>query len=63
MKSLGAKNILKNLTVFFLGMSCILFAVQAFNITPDANNAIMFIKTIFLTSSGSNTSATGIILE
>jgi hypothetical protein len=63
MKSIGAKNMIKNLTIFFLGMSCVLFGVRAFTVTPIAPNAIMFIKTIFLTSSGSNTSATGIVLE
>lgn len=57
------KNIFKNLTIFFLGMSCVLFVTNAFNIEPIAPNAVIFIKSIFLTQSGNNTSATGIVLE
>lgn len=44
-------------------MSCVLFATKAFNIEPIAPNAVLFIKSIFLTQSGNNSSSTGIVLE
>jgi len=62
-KSRYMRTTFRYLTMFFFGMSCVLFAVRAFNITPITTNAIIYIKTIFLTRSGSNLSMTGIVLE
>lgn len=50
-------------TLFFLWMSCIFFVTRAFNITAIAPNAIQYIQQIFLTASGDNVSATGVILD
>jgi hypothetical protein len=36
---------------------------QAFDINPSLNNAVQYIQQIFLTTDGSNTSATGISLD
>lgn len=63
MKTSGTKNIFKNIARFLLGLSWVFFVTTAFEIIPIAPNTINFLKTIFLTSNGSNTSATGIILE
>lgn len=49
--------------MFFLWASAVMLMTQAFNIVPISPNVIQYIKTIFLTTDGSNTSATGIILE
>jgi len=49
--------------MFVLWVFSIVFTTTAFNITPSVPNAIQYIKTIFLTSNGSNTSSTGIILD
>ncbi|MEI7918774.1 MAG: hypothetical protein WCH65_00750 [bacterium] len=46
-----------------LGIFSIIFTTTAFNITPSVPNTIQYIKTIFLTLNGSNSSATGIILD
>jgi len=58
-----SKYIFKYFVRFFLGLSWVFFVTNAFTIAPIAPNAIQYIKTIFLTRDGSNTSATGIILE
>ena len=63
MKQLGIKNNFKHFVRFLIGISCVFFITTAFEISPIATNAIIYIKTIFLTTSGSNASATGIILE
>ncbi len=57
------RTTVKYLTMFFLWMSCVLFGVKAFTIAPIAPNAVIFIKSIFLTKSGTNMSTTGIYLE
>jgi len=57
------KRIFKNLVIFMIGFSWIFFVTRAFNITPISTNAIMFMKSIFLTASGNNASVTGIILD
>ncbi|MEI6673477.1 MAG: hypothetical protein WCL02_09685 [bacterium] len=44
-------------------MSCILFIARAFDIVPVVPNAVQYISKVFLTNDGSNTSATGIILD
>lgn len=56
-------QIYKYLVMFFLWASAVMLMTQAFNIVPISPNVIQYIKTIFLTTDGSNTSATGIILE
>ena len=56
-------SFIKWATLFFLWLSWVFFVTTAFNIAPIAPNAIQYIKTIFLTTDGSNASATGIILE
>ena len=53
----------KNLVRFLLGVSGIFFVTTAFEIVPLAPNTVSFIKTMFLTSNGSNVSTMGIILE
>ena len=53
----------KGATLFFLGMSCIFFMARAFEIVPIANNTIQYIKSIFLTANGNNTSDVWIILD
>ena len=66
-KNLHAKrrnmSFIKGATIFFLWMSCILFMANAFEIWVVAPNAFQYIQKIFLTNSGDNTSATGIILD
>jgi len=59
----NSMGFLKWATLFFLWLSWVLFVTTAFNIVPIAPNAIQYIKTIFLTNDGGNTSATGIILD
>jgi len=59
----NSMGFLKWATLFFLWMSCILLVTKAFEISPSTTNAIQYIKTIFLTNDGSNTSGTGIMLE
>jgi len=44
-------------------MSCVMFMARAFEIVPTSTNAVQYIKSIFLTASGDNQSATGIILD
>ena len=59
----GNMSLVKWATLFFLGVSCILFVTRAFNISPIATNSVQYISKIFLTTSWENTSATWIILD
>ena len=62
--SQGTHNvILKYLTMFFLGVSCVVLTTQAFNITTSISNAVQYINRIVLTSDGSNQGTTGIVLD
>ena len=54
---------LKGATLFFLGMSCVMFMARAFEIVPITNNTVQFIRSIFLTADGDNLSEVGIRLE
>ncbi len=59
----NAMSFIKGATLFFLGMSVVLFLTQAFDIVPVATEVKWYFKTIILTSNGSNTAATGIELD
>ncbi len=56
-------SFLKGATFFFLGMSLVLFTAKAFQITPIATNLQQVIQKIILTSDGSISGTTGIILD
>lgn len=64
-KKLPKNNLgfLKGATLFFLGTSVVLFMANAFEIVPSVPNAIQYIANIVLTQEGTNTSATGVILQ
>ena len=57
------RNVFKNLTIFFVGASCVLFLTRAFEIVPDITNVSQIIEKILLTSDGSATGTTGIYLD
>lgn len=59
----GGLSFLKGATFFFLGMSCVLFMTQAFDITPVVTQIQSYFKSIILTPNGTNTAATGIYLD
>lgn len=59
----GGLSFLKGATFFFLGMSCVLFMTQAFDITPVVTQIQSYFKSIILTPNGTNTAATGISLD
>lgn len=50
-------------TLFFLGMSCVLFAARAFEIEPIVNNAIQYIGTIYLNQEGNSANPAKITLS
>ena len=54
---------IKGATLFFLGVSCVLFIAKSFDIAPIVPNAVQYIQQIFLTTDGSNQSSTGIVLD
>ena len=64
-KKLPKNNLgfLKGATLFFLGTSIVLFMANAFEIVPTMPNALQYISQIILTQDGTNTSATGVILQ
>lgn len=54
---------LKGATLFFLGMSVVMFMTQAFEIVPSVRNAKQYIQDIVFTIDGSATADTGIYLN
>ena len=56
-------SFIKGATLFFLGMSCVLFATKAFNISPIATLSKAYFTTLIFNASGNNTGITGIILD
>jgi len=50
-------------TLFFLGMSCVMFAARAFEIEPMVNNAIQWIGTIYLNQEGNSANPAKITLS
>lgn len=63
MKVRRKNGIFKNMVRFLLGLSFLIFATRAFEIMPIVPNTINYLKTIFLTTNGSNTATNGVILE
>lgn len=59
----GGMGFIKWATLFFLGMSCVLFLTKAFDITPVANNFQAYFKKVILTPNGTNNSSTAISLD
>ncbi|MFZ2151468.1 MAG: hypothetical protein WAZ12_00690 [Candidatus Absconditicoccaceae bacterium] len=58
------RNLLPKFTiVFLLGMSFALFFSNAFTIVTGINNAVQYVKQIVLTSDGTVTGTTGIVLD
>jgi len=56
-------SFLKGATFFFLGMSLVLFAAKAFEITPIATNFQQVIQKIILTHNGSIFGTTGVVID
>jgi len=64
--SRNGMSFIKGATFFFLGISVVMFAVKAFEVTPVATNAVMYIKKVVFTQSGASMWAgwvTGIVLD
>ncbi|MCX6823184.1 MAG: hypothetical protein NTX91_04320 [candidate division SR1 bacterium] len=53
----------KYMTMFFLGVSAVILATQAFEIDTSLNNAVQYISQIILTNDGTNTASTAIELD
>lgn len=56
-------SIIKWATLFFLGMTCVMFATQALQVKTIATSAIQYISKIVLTTGGTSSTATGIYLN
>lgn len=56
-------GVLKWLLIFFLGMSCMFFVTEAFNVVPVTRNIVQYIQSIFLTQDGYSTSPQTIALN
>lgn len=54
---------LKYMTMFFLWASATILATQAINISTSLSNAVQYIQKIIITSDGSNSGTTGIVLD
>ena len=54
---------IKGATLFFLGMSAVLFLTQAFDIVPSVTNRAQLIKEVLFTADGSQSGNTGAYID
>lgn len=54
---------LKGATLFFLGMSVVMFMTQAFEIVPSVKNARQYIQDIIFTTDGYSSSVTTVTID
>lgn len=59
----GGMTLIKGATLFFLGMSCVLFLTQAFDIVPSVGNRVQLIKEVLFTTDGSQGADTGAYID
>jgi len=61
--SRNGMSFIKGATFFFLGMSVVMFMAKAFEVTPVATNAVMYIRDILITTDGSSSAGQRIALQ
>ncbi|MFA7298550.1 MAG: hypothetical protein WC010_02785 [Candidatus Absconditabacterales bacterium] len=59
----GGMGFIKGATLFFLGVSCVLFITKAFDITPTVNQSLGYWKTMIFSTNGNNLGTSNIVLD
>jgi len=63
MRKIRKNSTFKTITLSVIGLLGLSFFAGAFNITTNLMNTLQYIRQIVLTSDGSNTGTTGIVLD